>query len=135
MNDSMAKINRIIQQEIDSGIPANRIVLGGFGQGGVMALFTGLQSEDQLAGIVMMSGYLPIRDRIMAMTTKVSKHIPIFQSHGALDRTIPFHYGEMASQTLRENGYNIEFHTGRHSEHDFQDNEIYNLHMFLAKVL
>ncbi|KAJ2444846.1 hypothetical protein GGF42_006181 [Coemansia sp. RSA 2424] len=133
MNNSMAKINKIIQQEIDSGTPANRIVLAGFGQAGVMTLFTGLQSKDQLAGMAVISGYLPISDRIMTLATKVSKSIPIFQTHGTLDNVIPFKYGEKASQMLSENGYDVVFREARNSRHEIEREEMSELMTFIMK--
>ncbi|KAJ2335809.1 hypothetical protein GGI00_001172 [Coemansia sp. RSA 2681] len=133
MNNSMAKINKIIQQEIDSGTPANRIVLAGFGQAGVMTLFTGLQSKDQLAGMAVISGYLPISDRIMTLATKVSKSIPIYLTHGTLDNVILFKYGEKASQMLSENGYDVVFREARNSRHEIEREEMSELMTFIMK--
>ena len=61
-------LNEIITNEIDAGIPANRIVLGGFSQGGAMSLLAGLTSERKLAGVVVMSGCLPLRNKFKAVS-------------------------------------------------------------------
>lgn len=55
----MYTVNRIITDEVDAGIPSDRIVLGGFSQGGAMALLTGLTHERSLAGLAVMSGWAP----------------------------------------------------------------------------
>lgn len=61
---SSASINEVIRQEIASGIPADRIVLGGFSQGGAMSLVAGLASEFRLAGIINLSGRLTMKAKL-----------------------------------------------------------------------
>ena len=63
MMESVTNITQLIKAEIDSGLPANRIVLGGFSQGAAMSLLTGLTSELQLAGVVVLSGWLPLKQK------------------------------------------------------------------------
>ena len=63
MLESSKFINELIAEEIKHGTPANRIVLGGFSQGGAMTLVTGMTTETKLAGLVVMSGWLPISMR------------------------------------------------------------------------
>ncbi|KAJ2491710.1 hypothetical protein IWW37_002034 [Coemansia sp. RSA 2050] len=135
MNASMMKINELIKAEIDAGIPANRIVLGGFSQGGAMTLFTGLQSEYRFGGLVVLSGYLPIRDRLLTRLTDASKSVPIFQAHGTADQVVQYQYGVMTSKALAENGYNVDFRSYDHMGHSTCDDELLHLQMFLKKVL
>jgi predicted esterase len=65
---SMVSLNRLITAEVDQGIPPERIVLGGFSQGGAMTLLTGLTSERRLAGLTVMSGWTPIRNKLKAVS-------------------------------------------------------------------
>lgn len=60
---TVRSLNQIITEEVDSGIPANRIIIGGFSQGGSMSLLTGLTSERRLGGVVVMSGWLPLKNK------------------------------------------------------------------------
>ena len=60
---TVRSLNQIITEEVDSGIPANRIIIGGFSQGGSMSLLTGLTSERKLGGVVVMSGWLPLKNK------------------------------------------------------------------------
>lgn len=69
MVDSARLINQVITSEIDSGIDANRIVLGGFSQGGTMSLMSGLTSERNLAGLAVLSGWLPLRKKFKSVCT------------------------------------------------------------------
>lgn len=68
------------------GVPANRIVLGGFSQGCVLALLTGLTAEYKFAGLVALSGYMPMHTKIMNMVSDASKKTPIFWGHGDADQ-------------------------------------------------
>ena len=68
--ESASALNALITSEVDNGIPASRIVLGGFSQGGVMSLLTGFTSERKLAGIAVLSGYLPLRDKFVSVSEK-----------------------------------------------------------------
>ncbi|KAJ2742050.1 hypothetical protein GGI20_004763 [Coemansia sp. BCRC 34301] len=135
MKASMIKINELIKSEIDSGIPANRIVLGGFSQGGAMTLFTGLQSEHQLAGLAVLNGYLPVRYRLMAKATKASKGAPIFLAHGALDIVVPYKHGEKARKVLEKKGYSVKFHSYGPLYSAAGDEEVLAFQAFLKKAL
>ena len=61
---SRDEVNKLIAQEINDGVPPNRIVLGGFSQGGTMTLVIGLTTQHKLAGLTVLSGRLPIREKI-----------------------------------------------------------------------
>ena len=69
MLKTMSQLNQLISAEVDSGIPPERIVLGGFSQGGAISLLTGLTSERKLAGISVMSGWLPMRHKVKAVSS------------------------------------------------------------------
>ncbi|KAJ1789122.1 hypothetical protein LPJ59_005405 [Coemansia sp. RSA 2399] len=135
MNMSMMQINELIRNEIDAGIPADRIVVGGFSQGAVLSLFTVLQSEHRLAGLVVLSGYLPVRDRLVPRITNASKHVPVFQAHGTADEIIPYQYGEMISEVLKKNGFDAVFKAYQHMDHSTCNDEIHDMQQFLAKQI
>ena len=61
---SKDEVENLIAQEVDAGLPANRIVVGGFSQGGAITLATGLTTPRQLAGLTVLSGWFPIKDKI-----------------------------------------------------------------------
>jgi len=65
--ESSRRLNEIISSEVDNGIDASRIVLGGFSQGGAMTLITGLTSERKLAGAVVLSGFLPLHTKFKSV--------------------------------------------------------------------
>lgn len=68
MLKTVHNLNQLISAEVDGGIPANRIVLGGFSQGAAMTLLTGVTTERRLAGLAVLSGWLPLREKIKAVS-------------------------------------------------------------------
>ena len=69
MLETVHQLNQLITAEVDAGIPADRIVLGGFSQGAAMSLLTGLTAERRLAGLGVLSGWLPARNKAKAVST------------------------------------------------------------------
>ena len=57
-------VEQLIESEISDGIKSERIILGGFSQGAAISLVTGLKTKYKLGGIVCLSGYLPIADKL-----------------------------------------------------------------------
>jgi len=90
MLESSRQLNELITAEIDGGLDANRIVLGGFSQGGAMSLLTGLTSERKLAGLAVLSGFLPLRHKFKAMLSDHARSTPIFWGHGSVDPLVSY---------------------------------------------
>ena len=102
-------IHQLIQEQLDSGIASDKIILAGFSQGGVMSLFTGLRYPKKLAGILAMSCYLANGDQLPPELSVANKQTSILQHHGEQDQVVPFDAGEMANRSLLENGYQVEW--------------------------
>ncbi|GAA5853157.1 hypothetical protein JCM8547_000220 [Rhodosporidiobolus lusitaniae] len=87
---SSSFLRSMIQSEIDSGVPAEKIVVGGFSQGGVLSLLTGLTHPEKLGGIVALSAFLPLthEDKIKSLVTEESMKTPLFWAHGTSDPVI-----------------------------------------------
>ncbi|KAJ7771103.1 Alpha/Beta hydrolase protein [Mycena maculata] len=85
MLKTVHSLNQLITAEVDAGIPANRIVLGGFSQGGAMSLLTGLTAERKLAGLAILSAWLPVRESVKSMASEHAASIPIFWGQGLAD--------------------------------------------------
>jgi hypothetical protein len=71
--ESSKKLGDLISAEVDSGISSERIILGGFSQGGAMSLLTGLTSERKLGGIAVLSGFLPLSYKFKGVSAKSSQ--------------------------------------------------------------
>ena len=82
---SMAEVQALIDHEVARGIPSERIVLMGFSQGCAMTVLTGLRSPQRLAGLVGLSGYLPLAQTTAAERSDANRLVPIFLAHGRQD--------------------------------------------------
>ena len=82
-------IEALIARETARGVPASRLVLAGFSQGGAMALHTGLRHAARLAGVMALSCFLPLADRLGAEASPANRDVPIFLAHGTHDPVIP----------------------------------------------
>eukprot|EP00607_Mallomonas_marina_P002878 CAMPEP_0182429122 /NCGR_PEP_ID=MMETSP1167-20130531/25533_1 /TAXON_ID=2988 /ORGANISM="Mallomonas Sp, Strain CCMP3275" /LENGTH=242 /DNA_ID=CAMNT_0024612469 /DNA_START=240 /DNA_END=968 /DNA_ORIENTATION=+ len=90
---STYKIASIIQHEIDHGIPSSRILIGGFSQGGALALHIALRVQLQLAGCVALSAWLPLRDEYPSSMSPYSSSLHVLQVHGDMDNVVSYSWG------------------------------------------
>lgn len=109
ITESSNLINQYIDTEIEKGIPANKIILAGFSQGGAITLHTGLRYPGTLAGLLALSTYLPVPEQLDKEASK-HKDLPIMMAHGIADPIIPVEQGRISCQTLKEHGYSVEWH-------------------------
>jgi phospholipase/carboxylesterase len=97
---SARQIAAFLDQEIQRGVPSERLVLAGFSQGAAMALHVGLRYPEKLAGIISLSGYLVLEDRIAAEASASNCDTPIFMGHGSRDPVVPLQGGQAAHDLL-----------------------------------
>lgn len=105
-----AWIDELIAREGERGVPARRVVLGGFSQGGAMALFAGLRYPEALAGVMCLSGYLLLPDALEAEASDANRAVSIFQAHGASDPMVPLALGHATRDGLERAGYEVDYH-------------------------
>ncbi|KAG0349282.1 hypothetical protein BG004_008020 [Podila humilis] len=136
MLKSRQQIMQIISEEVEqNGIPANRIVIGGFSQGCVMGLLTGLTAEYKFAGITCLSGYMPLHNKIMNMASDANRKTPIFWGHGDCDQVVKYEFGKHSVELLKQNKYNVKFNTYRGLGHGSSNDELRDLLVFLKETL
>jgi phospholipase/carboxylesterase len=131
---SLASIEDLLAQEKARGTPAGRIVLMGFSQGCAMALLTGLRHAEGLAGIVGLSGYLPLSATTAAERSAANRGVPIFLAHGLYDEMIVLPRAQASRDTLRELGYAVDWHEYPMG-HSVCMEEIADINAFLLRVL
>jgi phospholipase/carboxylesterase len=107
---SQALVEQLIAQEKARGVPAERIVLAGFSQGCAMTLQTGLRHPERLAGLLCLSGYVPLNATVDAERHPANQATPIFLAHGRGDQVIPILLAEQSRDLLRSLGFNVEWH-------------------------
>ena len=131
---SLDQIEALLARETERGIPANRIVLAGFSQGCAMALMTGVRYKERLAGIVGMSGYLPLASTTVSERSDANALTPIFLGHGLHDNVVVLERGLASRDALRGLGYEVEWHEYPMA-HSVCMEEISDLNAWLVKVL
>lgn len=110
IKDSTAKVRALIDRERQRGVPASRIVLAGFSQGGAMALHVGLRYPDKLAGIMALSAYMLFPERLQAEHSQANSDTPVFVAHGSQDPVVPFVMGQALQTQLAQGGWSVEWH-------------------------
>lgn len=131
---SAQAIAALIEREMARGIPAHRIVLAGFSQGCAMALHTGLRFPHTLAGIMALSGYLPLADQFAAERAQANAHTPIFMAHGSQDPVVLPVRGEASRDLLTRLGYPVHWHSYPMA-HSLHPSEVADISVFLGQVL
>lgn len=94
------KIHELIAEQEKQGIPHDRIILGGFSQGGALSLYSALKYPKKLAGVVALSCWLPLHKSFPAAATEANKHIPVLQCHGDQDFVVPLSWGKASELVL-----------------------------------
>ncbi|XP_034016545.1 acyl-protein thioesterase 2 [Thalassophryne amazonica] len=131
-------IKEIIDHEVKNGIPPNRILLGGFSQGGALSLYTALTCQHQLAGVVALSCWLPLYKSFpQAACNSGNRDIPILQCHGQIDPLIPVAYGDWTAKKLKEivNPQKISFRIYPELVHCSCPEEMSDVKEFIEKQL
>ena len=109
VRQSQAAIEQLIAREIERGIPADKIILAGFSQGGAIALQTGLRCREALGGIMALSTYLTLDDSLAAEATIANANIPILMAHGTQDPLIPLSLAVASRTKMEARGYKVEW--------------------------
>src|ERR1700728_1235063 len=97
----------LIKQEISKGIPSDRIVIGGFSQGGAMSLISGITCPHKLGGIFGLSCYLLLQSKLKELVpaNNPNKNTPIFMGHGDADAVVQHKWGKKNADELLEAGW------------------------------
>lgn len=109
IDESAARVDGLVRRETDQGIAADRIVLAGFSQGGAMALHVGTRYPVSLAGVLALSTYLPLRDRLAAEASAANRQVPILMCHGRNDTMLTIQLGRHSRDALMRQGYPVQW--------------------------
>ena len=131
---SQLQVEALIAREKARGIPAERIILAGFSQGCAMTLQAGLRHPEKLAGLLCLSGYVPLSAKVPTERAPASLATPIFQVHGRHDGVIPIARAEQSRDLLKSMGYQVEWHEYQ-MQHSLCQEEIVDIGNWLRKVL
>ncbi|XP_063524850.1 acyl-protein thioesterase 1 isoform X1 [Pongo pygmaeus] len=131
-------IKALIDQEVKNGIPSNRIILGGFSQGGALSLYTALTTQQKLAGVTALSCWLPLRASFpQGPIGGANRDISILQCHGDCDPLVPLMFGSLTVEKLKTlvNPANVTFKTYEGMMHSSCQQEMMDVKQFIDKLL
>ncbi|MEZ5462650.1 alpha/beta hydrolase [Dokdonella sp.] len=111
IRQSITQVEALIAREVERGIPAAKIILAGFSQGAAMSISTGLRHAERLAGVIALSGYLPLERQLETERSAANADVPIFMGHGSLDPVVPQTLGMLSRDFLRSLGYSVDWHS------------------------
>lgn len=131
---SQLQIEALIARETARTIPAKRIVLAGFSQGCAMTLQTGLRYPDKLAGLMCLSGYLPLAGTVAAERHAANQHTPVFMAHGRQDPVVTVDRAEASREALTSLGYDVQWHDYQ-MPHSVCAEEVADIGQWLTQVL
>lgn len=131
---SQAAIEALIARENARGVPTRNIVLAGFSQGCAMTLHTGLRLKEKLAGLIGLSGYLPLASTAEAERHPANADTPIFLAHGTYDPVVNLARAEATRDFLQTHGYDVTWRTYA-MPHSVCAEEIRDIAAFLKRVV
>ncbi|MGE0485537.1 MAG: alpha/beta hydrolase [Gammaproteobacteria bacterium] len=129
---SAAAVGRLVEREIERGVPASRIVIAGFSQGGAVGYELALSWPERLAGLVALSTYFATQDTVARSAANAD--LPILICHGRHDPLVAEDLGQAAYKHLRELGYPAEYRSYP-VEHGVDLQEIRDIGAWLAARL
>jgi phospholipase/carboxylesterase len=131
---SAASIIELIEREVERGIDYRHIALAGFSQGCAMALYIGLRLAHPLAGIVALSGYLPLALSLNIERHSANQSTPIFMAHGTYDPVVSLDRAQASHALLEKLGYHVDWNEYP-MEHSVNHEELKDISRFLQEVL
>ncbi|APC90839.1 MULTISPECIES: dienelactone hydrolase family protein [Francisella] len=134
INTSIKKLNKLIDKQVNQGIPSENIILAGFSQGGVIATYTAITSQRKLGGFIALSTYLPAWDNFKDKITSINKGLPILVCHGTDDHVLPQALGQDLSAKLTANGFINQYRHYVGMQHSVCMEEIKDISDFIAKT-
>ena len=108
--ESRDMVRALIARENERGIPASRIFLAGFSQGGAVAYLSALTHSKPLAGLLALSTYVPSAQLLRDDFNPASRAIPVFAAHGSVDDVVSIDLGSQALALLQSLGVQPEWH-------------------------
>lgn len=111
IKSSTMQIDQLIADEIERGISSERIILAGFSQGGVMAMQCGLRYPKALGGILVLSGFLLLQNKLRHEMRTENQKTPVLMMHGTQDLLIPIDLAKKSCVALKNMELNVELLT------------------------
>jgi len=126
----------LINKEVSDGIPAERIIIGGFSQGGAVAVYTAFATNVKIGGVVALSTWLPLNKKFTdSASVKYNTGVPVFQAHGEADPVVAFTWGAATHEIIKGFNPSAIFKTYSNMGHSSSPQEMQDVQNFLQQVL
>jgi predicted esterase len=135
IEESARYVDALVREQMEKGIPSEKIIVAGFSQGGAIALTASLRSEVKLGGCMALSTYLPLRGDYPEKFGPHARGLKILQGHGTHDMVLQYTYGQKSYELLKEKGMDVEFKTYAGMAHSACAEEFDDIADFLASTL
>lgn len=135
--DSAKQVNEIISKLVKEGIAASQIFVGGFSQGGGMAIYAAYHSEHAVAGAFGLSSFLAddsIVFKNLAADASLCSRFPVVMCHGDADPVVRYDYGEKTCKKLKAAGVDAQWKGYSQLEHQLQEDELSFLLQWICSV-
>lgn len=105
-----AILKAFVAREEAHGVPTERIIIGGFSQGGAVSLYAALRYPRRLGGVFALSGYLPGLRRAHSEASVAGRQLSAFIGHGREDKLVSINLAQASAQALADAGCKVAFH-------------------------
>jgi predicted esterase len=133
--DEVERSRRLVHELLDTAVdryPDTPLILGGFSQGGLIALDAGFQYPRPLAALFALSSYFPQAEEILPDSPQ-SRDTPVFIGHGTADDVVMYDYGVQSAEGIRSQGWQVEFLRDEGLGHGISPDELEKLRSFLSR--
>lgn len=134
IKEASQKLKDLVDKEESEGIPSNKVVIGGFSQGGAVALYTAFTMSKPLAGVIALSSWMPLNKQFPAVV-KGNQTTPVLQCHGTADHVVPFEWGSLTAKLVSSFNSNHELKTYPGVMHSSCPQEMIDVKEFLSRHL
>lgn len=134
IEQSRKLITNLIEKEIKRGVDHNKIIIGGFSQGGAMALYAGLTFHQELRSLISLSGYCVLANKLQKELVAANKNTPIWMAHGLFDPVVTLNLGTTSFEIFKKLNLNVTFKKYP-IEHSVSLEEISDLSIYLNNIL
>lgn len=131
--ESGEQIKSLVNDIVKSGVPLNRIIIGGFSMGGALALHSAYRFNPGLAGVLTMSSFL--NKNSLVYSELRSESTPLYMAHGEKDAMVPISWGKKTFEELTKRNVKGEFVPLVYTLHELKKSELEGVFRWIEKHL
>uniref|UniRef100_A0A0B6ZUX0 palmitoyl-protein hydrolase n=1 Tax=Arion vulgaris TaxID=1028688 RepID=A0A0B6ZUX0_9EUPU len=136
IKEACKELQHLIAKEVNDGIAPERIVVGGFSQGGSVALYTTFATNTKVGGVVALSTWIPMNKHFTNQSNnKYNTEVPVLQCHGLADPLVPHRWGQATHEIIKSFNSKAQFKSYSGMGHSSCAEEMEDVRVFLVNLL